>query len=1756
MATVATSQITIMDVNDVLISSTEPGTKVLDMLWFDTSITPPALKRWNGSAWVSANITPEEYNALMDVATNFNTRNDRNATTPTKPTIPGTGTAIDHTIATDGSATISFEWTYPASVSGTGSDIDGFNVFVYSSTSSASYAWGTSPNSEQVFKIPSDRRAFIYSGVPADLYYTFGVQAYREVDNDIVASGVLSSAIAYSTWTGTDKECPYRPSSTVAFSGNITGTIAGTGASTLVAWAASGATAATIVNTWAGASPNKTLIDGGQVWAGSSITIGSADPVTGTGHIKSGKANYADDTSGFFMGKESGKTKFSIGNALNSLKWDEATGTVTLTGALNIRGGGVQESIISAQNSGGKIYTQNTDPYPLHPTFQRSSTAYKLDGTTVAANIPRIEQGKFGQAILLEEATTNLFTNPLMETTTGWSPSNGGTLTAVTSGASTAGLPTGVTSYLKGTRTIGNPDVHIYQSLTLTCSASYALSSYVYVPSSVTGSAYIGVWYSVSGAWNGLTTQTITERDVWVRKTLGFVANPTYSTHIMGVGGTSSMNEGACVYACRAQLENWGKTSSFASPSRIKDVCYIETKDHINDTEGTIEGWLKLDPQNYDITGRYRPIFCTDIDLTNRLLVMSYYNRIYVWNNGEASLGSTIVHPYNEWFHFAVTWNSSGKKIYQNGELVASNSDVTTPVLGTYGYIGYRPTASLTSLGGLLDSLKISNIARSESEIFNYYNSQTPLEKDVNTLTLLQFNTTDTWVDTSSSQPIIKSYDGTKWIIGATVGAPSGTYVGGQLSQDLVAAAADGLTAFNDTYDYRNDSPPTNNGSFTNIATAGTSDGNSIIRVDYDYTQGAVRADHLLIYVKEGGGTITSDMQAYPTNPVSGLMRFVLKPSITYSFGIQAVKSTLNGASATAIITSSNIVSASGNYTGSIGGTSATTLLYNATAALTGVADIASDNKLTGGEKQLIAKEWEGIYAEKQRYVTQANSFGLAADLTAYTTAYSNLAQYLNNGSAWTESATVPPSWINSTNITTTIVISGAVLRSTFKTYYDERQIIANKIHTKASQLSLWTGVTGPGRPADYATQGKSLGLPFNSWYLNGNTIETISDGKVGNIVLRLCASGAYPNQGNFIPIDYTKTYRTRFWARPSSDNTAGLLYFLLRQFTEASSGNPGPNNSGRSPYKPSGISRATHNAQYGIDQWGEYSYTWTSADWQTDVMYVQPEFLDNYSSQPGYWDIQDFTFEEVTEVIDAKTTAQQAVNDLADIASDSQLTASEKQRAKLEWDTIQAEKIYLDDQVKAYLITTEKTDYDTSYTNLSSYITPLLADLEVTSAVSGAEFRGKFTDYYIKRQALQKRIIDIGNAYNSLSVPADAELFSYTENLTGSKGTGILTVYPYTRRYGEGAFGQNCIALDEGTTNLLRSSGDLSNATYWAPSRCSVAQVAVPQNHPIKNLTSTVSKVTFSGVADPLVVQSYNLGVPVSGKTYTVSAWMWIDEGQQTEATMYVYDGTVTYVGSKIITLTTTPTRYSLTYTFPAAASSAVINGSFDGPHTAPVTGGYHYVFGAQLENRGFASSYYPATTSAATRAMSKIAYSMTNEINLDNYTFLAWIKRLESGTIFKRIFGVSAGSSANTWSLGIRDTTHTLRYHFYDSTNTARYVYSTKAINDTEWHLVGVSVDKTNNKITCFVDDTATETSITVSTYAMSKTQLCIGAAFATETSYPSNCLIDNAIFYKNTVINSTEVKNIYLAQKPFYDSASITKVPLPSNVTIGFS
>ncbi|MDF1551930.1 MAG: hypothetical protein P1P84_02655 [Deferrisomatales bacterium] len=177
---------------------------------------------------------------VATIVFNQDRSNDRNAAAITAPTIAADGTAVDHTVNTDSTCNLSFEWAWTGT--DTDTDIDGWLVYVRSSTSNAAYVIGTTPDEEQVHSLPPNQRFLFVHGAPINRYYTFGVQAIRNVDLVIAPGGLITTLVIQPSLAA---ENPYLPSANVAFAGDVTGTLDGTSVSVVVSNAMNAATALT-----------------------------------------------------------------------------------------------------------------------------------------------------------------------------------------------------------------------------------------------------------------------------------------------------------------------------------------------------------------------------------------------------------------------------------------------------------------------------------------------------------------------------------------------------------------------------------------------------------------------------------------------------------------------------------------------------------------------------------------------------------------------------------------------------------------------------------------------------------------------------------------------------------------------------------------------------------------------------------------------------------------------------------------------------------------------------------------------------------------------------------------------------------------------------------------------------------------------------------------------------------------------------------------------------------------------------------------------------------------------------------------------------------------------------------------------------------------------------------------------------------------------------------------------------------------------
>ena len=154
-----------------------------------------------------------------------------------------------------------------------------------------------------------------------------------------------------------------------------------------------------------------------------------------------------------------------------------------------------------------------------------------------------------------------------------------------------------------------------------------------------------------------------------------------------------------------------------------------------------------------------------------------------------------------------------------------------------------------------------------------------------------------------------------------------------------------------------------------------------------------------------------------------------------------------------------------------------------------------------------------------------------------------------------------------------------------------------------------------------------------------------------------------------------------------------------------------------------------------------------------------------------------------LTDASNAQISANTANTLLSDIANDSKLTSVEKKSIKVQLDAIIAEKSILDAQATTYGITTEKTNYDSAYTALNTYITPLLADLTMTSDIIGDTFSLKFSNYYSSKVSLLNKISDvIQSQLNNLQIGGRNLLIGSSNGIGWDADTKSNTEFSVTR--------------------------------------------------------------------------------------------------------------------------------------------------------------------------------------------------------------------------------------------------------------------------------------------------------------------------------------------------------------------------------------
>lgn len=373
-------------------------------------------------------------------------------------------------------------------------------------------------------------------------------------------------------------------------------------------------------------------------------------------------------------------------------------------------------------------------------TFSRSSTAYNPEtGASVASGTPRYVTGKFGQAIMVEEGNNNILTpnQSSVETdTTGFSALSGATLSRTTSRAwnGTASLQV-VTD---GSQSAQGA------AASVTTSTNGTFTGSAYLQGSGTVFVRIRITYTDS-SFVEVNSANITLTDtIWQRGTATATADPGKTVNGVHIHVRTSSAQAVTFYVDGLQIEQ----KAYATSWQIGGTARVaETPTHPLtgiSSAITVEGWFKLDND----ANTYAPIWSSWLSTGApgpRLLIMrnNVDRKLRVWDGDGSTEENTLVSTgalnAGVLYHFAFTADDSGRKLFLNGVLQAQNARTAPLGIGSTAYVGHWTTGYLN---GILDSIRISNIARSDAEIAAAYNANAPFTWDENTVGLYHWDGT------------------------------------------------------------------------------------------------------------------------------------------------------------------------------------------------------------------------------------------------------------------------------------------------------------------------------------------------------------------------------------------------------------------------------------------------------------------------------------------------------------------------------------------------------------------------------------------------------------------------------------------------------------------------------------------------------------------------------------------------------------------------------------------------------------------------------------------------------------------------------------------------------------------------------------------------------------------------------------------------------------------------------------------------------
>ena len=390
--------------------------------------------------------------------------------------------------------------------------------------------------------------------------------------------------------------------------------------------------------------------------------------------------------------------------------------------------------------------------------------------------------GKFGKAVQVAEATTNLYRNPSGETNeTDWALTNGA-LTRTLSRAYVGGYS--FKCVASSTSSMIFYDHPFYPVSSPAQGATYTVSAYVYADTTTAGKT-LTVTCRETGGTGGTqqTTANFVLTNGWQRVYATHTILETDSTNADANFTLASTEANDVLYFDALQFEqkayatpycdgslgdghSWSATAHASTSSRtVASLAYAMPKDI--QPAGTAMMWIY-----FDVPSQGSNRFFLDFrDASNTLAPVLYEaNGTVFWYFQSGNRITTPVNTWNEWHHIAVAWDfdANSHAVYIDGvESGSSNFADTQFSWSPQLTVGSRYLASSSSNNGLIDDLVILSRAVSADEIRAIYESDAPVFAESATAFFKSYGPT----------PVEINEEGL-FVTGPTTGAILGVYGG------------------------------------------------------------------------------------------------------------------------------------------------------------------------------------------------------------------------------------------------------------------------------------------------------------------------------------------------------------------------------------------------------------------------------------------------------------------------------------------------------------------------------------------------------------------------------------------------------------------------------------------------------------------------------------------------------------------------------------------------------------------------------------------------------------------------------------------------------------------------------------------------------------------------------------------------------------------------------------------------------------------